>query len=93
MNTTTAHQWVVEEGQCGLVVTDSEGIFVAGIGHRQNEEEVAHLIAAAPQMLEALRKLTFMARTSGGTPGPDAGLMDACQQAEWVIAAATGATK
>ena len=34
---------------------------------------------------EALRKLTFMARTSGGTPGPDEGLQTACAEAETLL--------
>lgn len=38
--------------------------------------------------VEALRRLTFAARTTGGTPGPDAELMAACEQAETVLAAA-----
>ena len=46
---------------------------------------------AAPQQAEprvwreALRKLTFMARTSGGTPGPDEGLQTACAEAETLL--------
>lgn len=46
----------------------------------------------------ALRKLTFMARTSGGTTGPDSGLMTALSQAEallsrpYLLAAAPQAT-
>lgn len=42
------------------------------------------------RLLEALKKLTMMARTSGGTAGPDAGLMQACEEAEAAIAKATG---
>lgn len=53
----------------------------------------ARLIAAAPELLEALKKLTMMARTSGGTAGPDAGLMEACAEAESAIAKATGETE
>jgi hypothetical protein len=33
----------------------------------------------------ALRKLAFMARSSGGTPGPDTGLMQACSEAETLL--------
>jgi len=50
----------------------------------------ARLIAAAPDLLEALRILTMMAETSGGTSGPDAELMAACDQANRAIAKATG---
>ena len=62
------------------------------------DEAIAALIAApaAPQQAEpveivprvwreALRKLTFMARTSGGTPGPDEGLQTACAEAETLL--------
>lgn len=40
------------------------------------------------EMLAALRKLTLMARSSGGTAGPDSALMAACETAEAVIAKA-----
>lgn len=33
----------------------------------------------------ALKAITLMARTSGGTPGPDEKLMDACESAERVL--------
>lgn len=36
---------------------------------------------------EALKRLTVMARTSGGTAGPDQGLMDACEAAESALRA------
>lgn len=36
---------------------------------------------------QALRNLTFMARTSGGTAGADLGLMAACEEAEACLAA------
>ena len=62
------------------------------------DEAIAALIAApaAPQQAEpveivprvwreTLRKLTFMARTSGGTPGPDEGLQTACAEAETLL--------
>lgn len=44
---------------------------------------------AAPELLFALRKLTMMARTSGGTAGSDEALMAACDEAEAAIARAT----
>lgn len=37
-------------------------------------------------LAKALKDLTFAARTSGGTPGPDAGLMSACDAAETALA-------
>lgn len=38
-------------------------------------------------MRKALRKLTFAARTSGGTAGPDPDLMKACDDAEAILSA------
>lgn len=38
-------------------------------------------------MREALRKLTMMARTSGGVSGPDPALMAACEEAEAALSA------
>jgi transposase InsO family protein len=34
-----------------------------------------------------LRRLVFMARTTGGTAGPDKGLMDVCEEAETFLQA------
>lgn len=45
----------------------------------------------ASGLLDALRRLVFAARTTGGTAGPDEGLMKACAEAEAAIAKATGA--
>lgn len=46
----------------------------------------AEPVATVPRVWrEALRKLTFMARTSGGTPGPDEGLQTACAEAETLL--------
>jgi hypothetical protein len=63
---------------------------------RAAEEEVSELraelaalrdpVQKVPKVWrEALRKLAFMARTSGGTPGPDTGLMAACDEAESLL--------
>lgn len=52
----------------------------------EEREANARLIAAAPELLDALKKLTMMARTSGGTAGPDTELMAACEHAESIIA-------
>lgn len=38
------------------------------------------------ELVDALKHITFIARTSGGTPGPDAELMAACERAEATIA-------
>tara|TARA_R100001143_G_scaffold31127_1_gene30216 strand:+ start:36440 stop:37600 length:1161 start_codon:yes stop_codon:yes gene_type:complete len=42
----------------------------------------AGIQAVANQLREALKGLTFAARISGGTAGPDKGLKDACDRAE-----------
>lgn len=39
-------------------------------------------------ILRALKRLVFAARTSGGTPGPDAYLMAACDEAEALLSKA-----
>lgn len=71
---------------CNLYSTDR---------HRGIDEARANarLIAAAPELLEALLKLTMMARTSGGTLGPDKALMEACEVAEAAINKAAVAVK
>jgi hypothetical protein len=38
------------------------------------------------ELRRALRQLAFMARTSGGTAGPDRGLMEALERAEKLLA-------
>ena len=53
---------------------------IAHIAFRERTEEReanARLIAAAPELLDALKNPTMMARTSGGTAGPDTELMAA----------------
>lgn len=65
---------------------DADG-FEVGVS-RQALDEV---LSEHTTLLLALRYLTMMARTSGGTAGPDAGLMAACEQAETAIQSATGA--
>lgn len=49
-------------------------------------KENARLVASAPLLHDALRKLVVAARTSGGVAGHDAGLCAACEQAEAVLA-------
>jgi hypothetical protein len=39
------------------------------------------------QSTELLKRITFMARTSGGTAGPDSDLMAACDEAETFLSA------
>ena len=91
----TPGPWTVDPRKKLRVVAENDNT-VASTGCtnslRDQWEANARLIAAAPDLLEALRKLTMMARTSGGTSGPDDDLMRACEAAEAAIAKATGAT-
>src|SRR5262245_24599347 len=48
----------------------------------------AHLIAAAPELYEALKQLSFAAQTSGGVAGRDEELCAAIAQAEAALAKA-----
>lgn len=50
----------------------------------------ARLIAAAPDLLAALKALSFAAQTSGGVAGRDDALVDAIGVASRAIAKATG---
>jgi hypothetical protein len=50
----------------------------------------ARLIAAAPELFEALRKLSFAAQTSGGTAGRDEALVAAINEADAALAKARG---
>jgi hypothetical protein len=56
-------------------------VLAVGILARAQTDEVRNL-------RDALKKLLLMARTTGGTAGPDVGLMAACELAESVLAAA-----
>ncbi|MDM1424835.1 hypothetical protein HX134_12530 [Pseudomonas aeruginosa] len=48
-------------------------------------QELAGVKAILNDMADALKRLTFHARTTGGTAGPDAALMNACERAERVL--------
>ena len=50
------------------------------------EPEGPDVVVVPREWRRVLRKLAFMARTSGGTPGPDSGLMAACAKAEALLA-------
>jgi hypothetical protein len=52
------------------------------VAHVFGDSDRTKLLRMAPQLLAALKRLTFAARTSGGTAGPDPELMSACAQAE-----------
>ncbi len=48
-------------------------------------EELRGVKSVGAMHAKALKRLTFMARTSGGTAGPDAELMKACDEAEQAL--------
>lgn len=48
-------------------------------------EELAGVKNVSIETAKAMKQLVMCARTSGGTAGPDAGLMDACEQAEKML--------
>lgn len=82
-------------GEIGKIV--SAGVNDYGDGPRSYVAKITEvspddlaLMLSAPELLGALRKLTMLARTSGGVAGSDAELMDACSVAEAAIAKATG---
>jgi hypothetical protein len=52
--------------------------------------EYANLISAAPELYEALRKLSFAAQTTGGTAGRDEALVAAIDEAAAALAKARG---
>lgn len=73
----------------------SQTASVAGLAHRDVPEadfgNTTERRGEPPELVprewrQALRKLAFMARTSGGTSGPDAGLQAALQEAEEMLA-------
>jgi hypothetical protein len=53
-------------------------------------KENATLLVQAPALHDALKKIVMAARTSGGTPGRDEHLCEACDFAEIVLARARG---
>ena len=67
-----------------VIIAESPSRSLSLEGRRAN----ARLIAAAPDLLDALTQLCFMARTSG-TPTPE--LLAACEGAEALIAKTGGA--
>ena len=48
-------------------------------------EELGGIKNVSTETTQAMRRLVMYARTSGGTAGPDHGLMDACEQAEKML--------
>jgi hypothetical protein len=73
------------------IISAPQGKSVANV-HGTDEESAANarLIAAAPDLLEALKKLSFAAQTSGGTAGRDEALVAAIDHASAIIAKAQG---
>ena len=71
----------VDQTDSDLVQSDVQALIAAPAAPQQVEP-----VEIVPRVWrEALRKLTFMARTSGGTPGPDEGLQTACAEAETLL--------
>ena len=71
----------VDQTDSDLVQSDVQALITAPAAPQQAEP-----VEIVPRVWrEALRKLTFMARTSGGTPGPDEGLQTACAEAETLL--------
>jgi hypothetical protein len=48
-------------------------------------EELSGVKNVSTETAKAMKRLVVCARTSGGTAGPDAGLMEACEQAEKML--------
>jgi len=48
-------------------------------------EELGGIKNISAETTNAMKRLVMYARTSGGTPGPDQGLMNACEQAERML--------
>ncbi|YCH23139.1 hypothetical protein M1D96_06440 [Pseudomonas sp. D1-3] len=48
-------------------------------------EELGGIKNVSTETTKAMKRLCLHARTSGGTAGPDQGLMDACEQAEKML--------
>ncbi len=70
------------EGQMHLADAPSaEWLYVAELAAGQ-AEDAAGSTSVQAMLGAALKRLTFAARTSGGTAGPDAELIAACEQAE-----------
>ena len=71
----------VDQTDSDLVQSDVQALIAAPAAPQQAEP-----VEIVPRVWrETLRKLTFMARTSGGTPGPDEGLQTACAEAETLL--------
>ena len=75
-------------------ILSADGNTVCFMAHNPNDntklENAARLIASTPELLEALKKLSFAAQTSGGTAGRDEYLVEAIEVATQAIAVAEG---
>ena len=60
-NRHTPGPWRIDDDDTGLILEPIKGYVIADVNPR-NREANAHLIAAAPYLLKALRDLTFRAR-------------------------------
>lgn len=73
------------EGALALVEAKRYGMLADEIERLRADDAASGLRRVVASLGEALRGLTFAARTSGGTAGPDAGLMAACEKAEHAL--------
>lgn len=80
--------WRLQNRKIPIALVDADWSYPLG----EEQEANARLIAAAPDLLEALKGLSFAAQTSGGTAGRDEHLVEAIGIAERAIAKATGDT-
>ena len=75
-------------------ILSADGNTVCFMAHNPDNNEAlenaARLIGAAPDLLKALKCLSFAAQTSGGTAGRDEILVEAIGVAEQAIIKATG---
>lgn len=88
----TPGPWIVEADDFSVTIV--AGVFPGAVrattdicdvwvpDHADDRLPNAYLIAAAPEMYSALKKLSFAAQTSGGTAGRDEGLVEAIGFAE-----------
>ncbi|MFU4952057.1 hypothetical protein ACM7ZP_17325 [Pseudomonas aeruginosa] len=82
--------WCEDEPAAGIEYVRADKARAALAQPSQDEDmgaaqELAGVKAILNDMADALKRLTFHARTTGGTAGPDAALMNACEHAERVL--------
>lgn len=73
--------WVIQDSP---MYSGKNVLYADEVGEEQAEAN-ANLCACAPILRDALKKLTLMAETSGGTSGSDAGLMKSIDEAKAIL--------